>query len=920
MKQSLNGCWTAQIGGADYTITVPGAVQKCPALAAEYPSDAMPNGYLGAVTMRKTFCVDKLKKHSQIVLKGVMPYATVFLNDCEIGTVSCSQVAFRFPCTHAVRTGSNELRVEIEEKNLELIGGMRFDVLQWSGIFDEVQLCSFDIETDEPRVELEENELWIQMPVSGEADRAVLEIREDGAVPRTVPGEISQGIASFRTAAESLRLWSVENPALCMMKITVFAGADCEEVSFRTGIRKLHRADKRIYLNGKPLYLFGGGDEYFSPTISPLTDREIIYKRFSAMKKLGFNFYRYHTHCPMQTELEVCDELGLLVSVEIPILSNFGRITDEEMGLQILRTYIRQTRTHPCILCYCLGNEAIQLMVRKPEEQALAEKGDACIRENSTYHFGMFCFGNQGERPQLPGDFLTPHLWSQDFRWAYEGLTGVPWDELPATLDERPAVIHELGKYGIWPDEAEDGQMPQDGYRLRFKDLNDALFSGQEMRHLRTSIIKNGRELSLLCASTLLQAVRRQREISGFVYWTFFTMGIRCGGLCGDMGQIPASAEARLRPATSPVGIYANVDFAGRTFYAGEQTAFSVTVSNFGGAAITDAQLRCTLRDGKRVLREETAAGVRCELGEIAEKMRLRVQMPAATEATALRLHMQLHENGKIIAENQAELWCYPWTKENPNLRAVSFLHDDGTEKDLRRVIGKVTPIWNWISLLLGCEIPEYGFEPTDEKLASYLECALHKHRPEVVISDRMDGTTDCFLKQGVPVLFVDDGGFPAELYAPRRPEGAFFTCNTFYSPFRSSWEEGNGATVLDSELFDGEQGFADLRYFECIEGAMPLLRRQTLDRLGMEKERGALRLFRRVKRQRKTEKEPIYFARTNEKELQDCVYYLDGAVNGTPLAVTSLHLFSDACGQDLLGRILRKLRGQALANTTEER
>lgn len=906
MKQSLNGQWTAWVDEVAYAVTVPGPIQSCEALGQKYPSDAMPNGYLGRVVMERNFFVEELKNHSSIVFKGVMPYATIYVNDCRIGTITCCQTMFSFDCSEVIRLGDNELQVVIEEKNLDLIGGMRFDVLQWSGIFDDVELETVGVVTGDPQIGLEGEMLYVRLPAA-DAVAAELEIWDRGELLRTGQGTVDDGLVRFRTAAEGLTRWSIETPKLYTFCICVQSAQGQVRLSFQSGIRKLHCENRRIYLNNRPLYLFGGGDEYFSPTISPLVDRAIIRSRFSAMKELGFNFFRYHTHTPTQTELEICDELGLLVSVEIPILSNFSRITNAEKGLEILADYIRQTRTHPCILCYCLGNEAIQLMVRNPKEHDLARRGDACIRAHTDYQLGMFCFGNQGERPELPGDLLTPHLWSQDFRWAYGGLTDVPWEYLPATLDERPCVVHEFGKYGVWPDDAENGDIPSDGYRLRFRDTNDQLFSGQAAAPLRQDIIRNSKNLSLLCASTIFQAVRRQPEISGFVYWTFFRMGMRCGGLCDDLGQIPEQAKKYLLPATAPVGLYADRNFGGRTFHSGEQTSFTVTLSNFGSTPICSGQLSCLLKRNGQTLWTEQVKDIRCAVGEIRETMEFSVHMPMVSQPTAMQLCMELQENGKTVAENQLDLWCYPWEKAARCTRIVSHIRDTALEKNLRRTVRGVTPIWNWLSILVGCEIPEYGFVPGDEKLEAYLEPAMEKGRPELLVTDRMDTVTESFLKRGVPVLILDGGCLPEELYAPRKPDGAFFTCNTFFAPFRSSWEEGNGATVLDGRLFDGD-GFADLRYYACIEGAMPLLRAETVQSLGLEQEGDALRIFRRVKRQRKTQDEPIYFAQMNQKELQDCVYYLDGTAKDTPLAITTLDLFSDACGQDLLGRIIQKL------------
>lgn len=461
--------------------------------------------------------------------------------------------------------------------------------------------------------------------------------------------------------------------------------------------------------------------------------------------------------------------------------------------------------------------------------------------------------------------------------------------------------------------------LPQNGYALRFKGVNDALFAGQNSIRLRKQIIQNGTELALLCASTILQAVRRQSEISGFVYWTFFRMGVRCGGICGDMGQIPPRAKEYLLPATSPVGIFVDRDFEGRTFYSGEQTHLSITVSNFSNTQINDGSIICSLRGDGRILWEEKKLHIRCMLGETGEKMSIALELPSVSKETSVRLCMQLQENGVDLAENEMEFWSYPYAKANPRIRAVSFLHDPSLENRLCHTINGITPIWDWISVLLGCEIPEYAFEPSDDKLPDYLERTLKKCLPEIAIVDQIDDVMRIFLKWGIPVLLLDSGRFPTEVYAILKPDNAFFSCNRFYAPFRSSWEEGNGATVLEGALFENNLGFADLRYFSCIEGALPLVRTQTLKRLDMGESGDSLRLFRRIKPTGKRKDEPIYFAQMNRKELQDCVYYVDGMCGTTPMAITTLNLFSDACGQDLLYRIVVKLIKEKKIRKQEE-
>lgn len=68
--------------------------------------------------------------------------------------------------------------------------------------------------------------------------------------------------------------------------------------------------------------------------------------------------------------------------------------------------------------------------------------------------------------------------------------------------------------------------------------------------------------------------------------------------------------------------------------------------------------------------------------------------------------------------------------------------------------------------------------------------------KPSLVICDKMDDVSDKLIKSGVPVLFVDNGNFDKELYPEVIPGNSFFDLNRFYAPFRTSWDEGNAATL----------------------------------------------------------------------------------------------------------------------------
>lgn len=130
--------------------------------------------------------------------------------------------------------------------------------------------------------------------------------------------------------------------------------------------------------------------------------------------------------------------------------------------MKILTEYIKQTRTHPCIVDYCLGNEGVQLLVKSKEEHKIAIDGYKTVKENTDYQLAMMCFGYQGEVPELNNDIMTPHLWSHEFRWAYQGLAKTPWSFIKGTLSNKPCIVHEFGKYGVWPDDEEDSYCCKD--------------------------------------------------------------------------------------------------------------------------------------------------------------------------------------------------------------------------------------------------------------------------------------------------------------------------------------------------------------------------------------------------------------------------------------------------------------------------
>lgn len=157
-------------------------------------------------------------------------------------------------------------------------------------------------------------------------------------------------------------------------------GKPVDAVRKITGFRTFTAEHGQLLLNGEPLMLRGVGHEYFSVSISPLIDKALIRRRFQCIKAHGFNFCRYHTHPPTEEELCIADEVGILLSSEIALISNMSKVSPAEKCLTILEKQILATKHHPSMGIYCLGNEGSQIMVANYLEREKALAGYQLIK------------------------------------------------------------------------------------------------------------------------------------------------------------------------------------------------------------------------------------------------------------------------------------------------------------------------------------------------------------------------------------------------------------------------------------------------------------------------------------------------------------------------------------------------------------
>ena len=160
------------------------------------------------------------------------------------------------------------------------------------------------------------------------------------------------------------RLWSPDSPNL---HIVTLGMSGKPAVSARFGIRTVEVRDRKICLNGKPIYLKGANRHESHPTFGAATPEHIMLTDIQNLKAMGGNFIRGAHYQQAQRFLDLCDENGVLVWEESLGWGNGSHhemakceLTNETFRAQQLlttREMVRHSFNHPSIIIFAFMNE-----------------------------------------------------------------------------------------------------------------------------------------------------------------------------------------------------------------------------------------------------------------------------------------------------------------------------------------------------------------------------------------------------------------------------------------------------------------------------------------------------------------------------------------------------------------------------------
>ncbi len=318
------------------------------------PDMCLPN-VLGFLGYRRTVNVPTLDgvREVRLYFGGVQSAVSVWINGHFIGRHEGYSSSFDFAVpTEALVVGEN--RVTMVVSNVRLKGYKGRPVFGCTsraandctgGIYGDVELRLYKGELRDFWLTVDKDLSHFTVHTEGKTTAPTTVTLKDGK-KTVLSAEILAGGNAVSIPTDGLTFWSPDNP----FRYTVEVSCGEQTLSRKCGIRRLVAEGTRLLLNGEYFYARGICEHgYYPLTVHPPQDKAYFRKSIRTLKKLGFNFVRFHTTVPMAEYMEAADELGILMEPETPNNTSYEEWVD----------IVHHCRRFTSVVMYSSGNEMV---------------------------------------------------------------------------------------------------------------------------------------------------------------------------------------------------------------------------------------------------------------------------------------------------------------------------------------------------------------------------------------------------------------------------------------------------------------------------------------------------------------------------------------------------------------------------------
>lgn len=408
--------------------------------------DETPGFYRGPVWYRKQLFIDKSQEGRRAVIyfEGANQEVRFYLNGQFVGEHKGGYTRFCFDITPHLRYGQENLfAIYVNNVYNPNIPPLSADFTFFGGIYRDVYLqfmnpvhiatndyASSGVYIRTPEVNNSAASVEIttlltnDMPQATEimveniiCDADGKEVKKTQAEVKLAAGETKTDI-SKKIKIDSPRLWDIDDPYRYIVYTRILdkrKGTLLDEVVNPLGLRWFKfDSEKGFFLNGKGRKLIGTArhQDYFQKG-NALRD-ELHVQDVLLLKEMGGNYLRVSHYPQDPVIMEMCDKLGIVTSVEIPVV-NAVTETEEFLhnSVEMAKEMVRQDFNRPSVMIWGYMNE---IFLRRPYTEGkqledyyrftekVARALEATIREEDPSRYTMMAYHN------MPQYYEDAHL------------------------------------------------------------------------------------------------------------------------------------------------------------------------------------------------------------------------------------------------------------------------------------------------------------------------------------------------------------------------------------------------------------------------------------------------------------------------------------------------------------------------------
>lgn len=369
---ALNNAWQfAKLPGGQYPAAEEPVWESVSLPHTWYRDD---DQYHGLALYRKTLSTDPAWEKAFLEFEGADQVCRVFVNGEAIGEHKGAYARFRFPVPDAALQ-SGELTIEVLLDNrlspdvspnfgdFTVFGGLYRSVSLLLTGADHFDYCYYGTDGVIARAGIESDGSGLVA-----LEPHVCTTRTDAKIAYTLTGPEGETVAAASAGAGECCTLEIQDPKRWNGKQGVklytlraalqIGGETVDETCLRLGFREITMSpDEGLRLNGELVKLHGVAKHQDRAGVFSAVSEAQIDEDFDIIREVGANAVRLSHYQHPQHAYDRCDEDGLLVWAEIPMLKMTENGALYANAEQQLIELVLQNIHHPSIFCWGIQNE-----------------------------------------------------------------------------------------------------------------------------------------------------------------------------------------------------------------------------------------------------------------------------------------------------------------------------------------------------------------------------------------------------------------------------------------------------------------------------------------------------------------------------------------------------------------------------------